>query len=289
MMLQYIQKVAVFSIIFFSLSIQTCYQGQNDIDCDEVQRHQLVGNLDLVKQFGPLFFERLPFQTLLQGLISGQHPYQMVLCDQHSQSPYVLIKSMANYIYLVGMPHAEQLTKILAVLSDYKNLNLICEESLQGYFLQHGFAVQSRIELAYRPDFEFVVKDLPAGFSVQPLDMQLLQESAWIDFLVCMHGGAQRFLDISFGYALVNDQGISVAQAYGVFVGNGLCEVGIVTNPEHRGKGYILFPTVALLQKCHELGLQPVWNCNAENIASLKTALKLGFIIKRHYAFLKNF
>lgn len=103
-----------------------------------------------------------------------------------------------------------------------------------------------------------------------------------------MLGGSEKILETIFAFALVDENGISIAQAYGTMVGNDSCEIGVIINPDYRGKGYIVYPAIKVIEKCLDLNLKPVWSCNTENIASLKTALKLGFTIKRHYAFLKK-
>ncbi|MBX9838549.1 MAG: GNAT family N-acetyltransferase, partial [Silvanigrellaceae bacterium] len=132
-------------------------------------------------------------------------------------------------------------------------------------------------------------KELPEGCTVQLCDKNLLQQSPWFACLSLAAGGSNNFLENCFGYALVDEQGNWLAQAYGAFIGGDECEIGIITHPDHRGKGYIFYPLYAVMQECLNQDLVPVWSCNTENIASLKTALKFGFKINRHYAFLKRF
>ncbi len=149
--------------------------------------------------------------------------------------------------------------------------------------------MQPRIEFVHDQDFTNSSFDImPQGLHLELLNLTLLKQSAWSGFLASLQTGAQRFIDSNFGFALVDEQGNSVAQAYGAMIGNGMCEIGILTDEKYRGKGYILYPAYAIIQECYRRGLQPIWSCNTENIASWKTAFKLGFRIKRHYAFLKK-
>ena len=281
-------KTSIFiAMIFYAHCMQAHYQAER-CDFDESIRYQFIEDQVIAYSLSPNDFALLPFQPLLQAMLQGSYPYQLLSVSDDTISPYVMIKSTANYAYIIGKPHAEELGEIMQKLLSYKNVAVVCDESLQSYFVQHGFSVQPRIELEYQSDFEVIQKEMPLGFTVKPLDLTLLKQSSWFGFLVSVAGGAKRFLERGFGFALVNEQGFSVAQAYGVFIGDGTCEIGVVTHPDHRGKGYILYPVIATIQECLARNLTPVWSCNSENIASLKTAHKLGFIIKRHYIFLKK-
>ncbi len=284
------KNILLYSItILFTHFIESNYQAEHHVDFDETMRYQFVDNQKDLFNFDKKFYLGLPFQPLLQAMLEGVMPYDFLDLSIDDQNPYLLIKSTANYVYLLGKPNQDQLEAILLALSQYKGLALICDESLQSYFVQHGFSLQSRMEFEYAGNKELMQNDLPEGFQVQPLNLALFKQSAWYGFIASIYAGPQRFLDKGFGFALVDEAGNSVAQAYGTFIGNGLCEIGIVTHPDHRGKGYILYPAIALIQECFARGIKPVWSCNVENIASFKTAHKLGFKIKRHYAFLKKY
>jgi RimJ/RimL family protein N-acetyltransferase len=289
-MLRVQKNILLFSItIIFTHVIQSNYQAEHYVEFDETMRYQFVDNQNDSVSFDKKFYLGLPFQPLLQAMLQGVMPYEFLDVSNHDQNPYVLIKSTANYVYLVGKPNQDQLEAILLALSQHKGLALICDESLQSYFVQHGFSLQSRMEFEYAGNKELQQNDIPEGFQVQPLNLALFKQSTWYGFIASIYAGPQRFLDKGFGFALVDDAGNSVAQAYGTFIGNGLCEIGIVTHPDHRGKGYIVYPAIAVIQECFARGITPVWSCNVENIASFKTAHKLGFKIKRHYVFLKKY
>ena len=280
----------IFAAVLFSCGVQANYQAEHYVEFDETMRYQFMPQQDDIDQLPEgLYPSVLPYQPLLQGMLQGIMPYQLLAISADDESPYFLIKSTGSYVYLVGYPDEYQLDVILQKLSNYKNIVLICDEWLQSYFVQHGFVFQPRIEFEYDYYHDLVQKEVPAGFTVQPLDIKLLRQSPWYGFIASVHAGAQNFLDKAFGFALVNEEGVSVAQAYGAFIGGGECEIGVITHPDHRGKGYVIYPAIATIQESLARGLTPAWSCNSENIASYKTAHKLGFTIKRHYVFLKKF
>lgn len=263
------------------------YQAEHYEECDETRQYQyLQVDADWYNFLRSKFMD-LPFQPLLQGMLIGDYPCE--LCVVAHDNNWVLIQSSSSYVYLAGYYlQDDELDLIWGYLESYKKLIIVCHESLQAYFVKKGLTIQPRIEFKHYDDFASNELEIPQGFSVQRLDMQLFRQSPWYGFLASIAGGPAAFLEKSFGYALVDADGNSVAQAYGAFIGDNECEIGIVTHPDYRGKGYITYPLQAVIDECIERDITPMWSCNSENIASLKTAMKFGFTIHRHYVFLKN-
>ncbi len=54
-------------------------------------------------------------------------------------------------------------------------------------------------------------------------------------------------------------------------------EIGINTLPSHRGKGYAAQAAARCVQNILFSGKTPLWSCEAMNLASIKTAEKVGF------------
>jgi hypothetical protein len=271
---------------FFSDNV--CQQTEHFCVLDRSIPHYFLTDKKALNLFDADFFASTRFKPLLFGLLQGIHPYQILLQDNTSDHPYLMIKTTASYVYLVGKPSLQNLEQINNVLSCYKNIVLICDESVQAYFLQRGFYVRPRIEFVYNTHFEYSPPALPEGFSVKTLDKVLFEQSPWFGFISAIYGSTERFLTHGIGYGLVNDQGVCVAQAYGAMMSEKLCEIGVVTHPDYRGNGYILHPAQALIDECLRRNITPIWSCDSTNTASLKTALKLGFTVAHHYAFIKK-
>ena len=58
-------------------------------------------------------------------------------------------------------------------------------------------------------------------------------------------------------------------------------DLSIETRPEYRGRGYARSAASAAVRHCFENGRLVGWGCNRHNIASIRTALSVGF---RDYA-----
>ncbi len=277
----------VWCLSFFSLvlSQQTEHYGMLDRSIPTY----FLDDAALFNSFDKKYLESIRFQPLLFGLLQGIHPYQTLLQHYESQdSFYVMIKSHGSYVYILGTLTEHDIDDVCDFLSCYRNIIVICDESLQGYFVQRGFYVRPRIEMIYNFDFIYHQNPLPEGFFVKKLDQELFEQSPWFGFISNIHGSTERFLTQGIGYGLVNDQGFCFAQAYSAMLSETSCEIGVITHPDYRGNGYIVFPACALIEECLRRNLIPIWSCDSSNTASLKTALKLGFSIHHHYAFIKK-
>ena len=63
-------------------------------------------------------------------------------------------------------------------------------------------------------------------------------------------------------------------------------DVGVFTAREHRRKGVGAAVVAATVEECLRQGFRAVgWHCNADNVASWKTAEKVGFERNREYAY----
>lgn len=69
---------------------------------------------------------------------------------------------------------------------------------------------------------------------------------------------------------------VSVAVTF--FVGERHEEIGVVTDPAHRGRGLSTACTAALVRDIRARGRRPSWTTSPDNIASRGVAARLGFV-----------
>lgn len=79
--------------------------------------------------------------------------------------------------------------------------------------------------------------------------------------------------------AFVDGRLMSVACAF--YVGERYEEIGVVAEPDHRGRGLSAGSTAALGEDIRARGRSPSWTTSPDNAASLRVAEKLGFL--RHH------
>lgn len=244
-------------------------------------------DFDKISEIHKQFLAQLPNQTLIQGILERRLSAS-ILCIENEPA-YVLIR--ANFLsmtILAGQPSQKQLEKIVQLLSSYEKTTLICADAVHSFFREHGYRQQSRIafESPIGTDSSYKLT-LPEGLVIQLIDSSdLFKKCLWADRIATLWGNAENFIQNSFASVLVTPDGAVIAEAYGAWIGDGLCEIGVVTHPDFQGKGFSTLVTQHLMNESFKRNLVPVWSCNCENIASRKVALKCGFKIKDEYVWL---
>lgn len=84
------------------------------------------------------------------------------------------------------------------------------------------------------------------------------------------------------GYCCLEDN-TAVSLSYTSFISDSFHEIGIETLECYRKKGYAYIASRSVLDAVISRGKVPFWECSADNIASAKTAEKLGFRKKLVY------
>jgi GNAT superfamily N-acetyltransferase len=106
----------------------------------------------------------------------------------------------------------------------------------------------------------------------------------WFD-IEEMWGTVDNFLSKSVSYCVLHDNRVVAWCVPDCVVGDRI-DVGIFTDPRHRRRGLASVAVDATVEHCLNHGFSAVgWHCNAENVASWKTAEKVGFVRNRAYAY----
>ncbi len=106
-----------------------------------------------------------------------------------------------------------------------------------------------------------------------PADLSLLEAAPFE-----LQGTQPRrtLLEMVAAGAIVDGQLVAIAQNYARTDRYG--EIGVHTLPAYRQQRYAVATAAAVARYIQSLGLTPVWSCGAHNEASLRTAVRLGFV-----------
>jgi RimJ/RimL family protein N-acetyltransferase len=116
-----------------------------------------------------------------------------------------------------------------------------------------------------------------------PVDCELSDDADWI--YRNMHGSVvpRAFWDTADAFrargaavALLH-RGAIASTAFASFAIDHYLELGIETVDRFRGSGFAVHACAALVDRCLETGLEPVWSCRLSNQASYRLANRLGF------------
>jgi RimJ/RimL family protein N-acetyltransferase len=129
----------------------------------------------------------------------------------------------------------------------------------------------------------------PPGAVLKRIDEDFLADHAYakpehIDRWVRHNWGSRaHFLSAGFGVATVCGTEV-VAWSIADCASEGICEIGIHTAPAWRRKGMGAFAASGAIQCAFSIGMKTVgWHCHEENLASWRTAEKVGFVLERRY------
>ena len=91
----------------------------------------------------------------------------------------------------------------------------------------------------------------------------------------------------SKGYAcLIKRDDLIASVCYSAATSNNVAEIDVATHPSQRNKGLAKKVVLGFIANCHENDIEPVWDCYANNIGSVKTAVSVGFEESYRYDFL---
>jgi RimJ/RimL family protein N-acetyltransferase len=117
---------------------------------------------------------------------------------------------------------------------------------------------------------------LPDELTIRPLDRDLLQRCEWRAEMEFYCGSVDNFLANGLGLCAMMGEEI-VVEAYASSLGDARAEIGAITREAYRGRGYAPKTCAYLIQACERRGYRPYWSCDADNLASIRVARKLGF------------
>jgi len=101
----------------------------------------------------------------------------------------------------------------------------------------------------------------------------LSPESSWISKT---WGGPSGLVTSGYAFgAFVSGRLVAVACTF--FLGNKYEEIGVVTEREHRGRGFAVACASKLTQEIQSRGHIPIWSTSTDNKSSIRAAEKTGF------------
>ncbi len=136
------------------------------------------------------------------------------------------------------------------------------------------------------PDWRMSV---PEGYQVLPIDRQLLSRPGLLNIeplveeIQLMWPSIDRFVERSFGYCTIYDGNEIACWCTGEYAYEQHIGIGIETAVSHQRKRIASLTASAFAQHCLSNGISAHWDCWARNVASARTAEKVGFTKSQEY------
>jgi len=125
---------------------------------------------------------------------------------------------------------------------------------------------------------------LPDGYELRRMDAGLFARCLWNGEVTRACGTEERFLENGAGWCVLHGDDIA-SEAYAVFRGRLVHEIGVISARSHRGRNLAFHACLRLIEECEAGGMGTYWSCNQDNLASNRVAGKLGFTDRHAYSF----
>ena len=211
-------------------------------------------------------------ESVMQGYQHG---------EQISLSGCRIVRHNCGFAFIFGIPTARDLEQIIFLMHKAgekgRRFVLFCEnERLGRYFeMNSGVKVEKRyfFELAQDKSGDII---LPENFVIKPIDSSILPRLDGRIKPSFSWESDESFLQKGVGFcAMYGDT--PAAWAFSAAVSDCEIDIGVETLEGFRGKGLAAAVACKMVDFALSIGKKPVWACHSENIASRKTAEKIGF------------
>ncbi len=211
--------------------------------------------------------------SIAEGFQSGD-----IYVNEGTDVETVLFRHDCGFAYISGRVSERILEEIMSDVCpmDRRRMLLITEDELAvGFFRQKGREIGRRIEYGYAGKISPVPSDLDIrkidGKNIHAITGRIIPSFSWEE---------TNFLKNGSGY-LAFFQERYCGTAFSAAVSSEEVDIGVEVAAEYRGRGI----ASALVQKmCAEViaqGKRPVWAHAEANAASMRTALRCGFIRRK--------
>ncbi len=241
---------------------------------------------DSVSQLATLFTDDRPIPirlwAILDGTIQGR-----ILVDEPNGPTVALVQELAEgTTYVGGAVTPQVLFDGVTLLCKEQEVVVCCwPDDPLGSILPpapsyEGTAIDFTDRLAAVDLHQLAAA--PPGYQLRQIDREVEPLLEGFDYYVSMYGSAERALEHTIGYCLM-DNGYIVSEAIAGPLTHGIAEIGVGTRATHRRQGLATIAAARVIQECEAYGYRPFWNASQQNVPSVALARRLGFQTERPF------
>lgn len=237
-----------------------------------------------IERLAPLFDPNIPNHPMLFGILHGRNLGQVVV-DQTTAPQHAAIRTMDGLLFTSRSLQPAFLQEAINHFRATGHVGLVWPARTDLTPPEAAQVIRRR-EFSTRAADSHLWVELkrlaPEQGEVRLADKALLERCRWRPALEAVSGSLDRYLNFGLSVCLVHGPDI-LAEAHAPFWGQGVVEIGVTTHKAYRGQGYASVVCAHLIEACEQRGCQTYWSCDADNIASVRLAAKLGYSGERDY------
>jgi len=141
------------------------------------------------------------------------------------------------FVFIVGRLTDESVNDIIALVSALEFPMVYCQPKYHPLFLKHGWELHLRATLSLKNTNKVQEDSLGQYMKIQPIKLRdIFKKCSWYNERSELYGSDENFLAHGLGYALCIESEV-ISEAY-ASIGLGCAEIGVITHPDYRTKGY---------------------------------------------------
>jgi|WetSurMetagenome_2_1015567.scaffolds.fasta_scaffold80713_2 RimJ/RimL family protein N-acetyltransferase len=244
--------------------------------------------------------QSLGYHLAIYGILDGSVPARVFV--DHPASPKSAFV-WAKHLFLAGSGENQAFNRSVAELLEKEIYPQARRPGLSVFYdpkgWSRGLAVILKDKYPVPVQREYYVlkqalnkdwrSELPSDFQMKDVNKELLTKTSLSGLedlkeeLCSERESIEDFLEKSFGVCLTHEDHL-VGWCLSEYNTSSSCEVGIATAEMYRRRGFATLMTCAFIEKAREHGVTNIgWHCFADNLPSVRTAIKAGFMKAKDY------
>ena len=205
----------------------------------------------------------------------------------------MLIKTNSGLYYATGQPSELLLNSIVEIfeqsVNQEKRFTLFSNDTILNQEIEKRLntKVKKIIRYAFTFDFTYyknIQRNIVSEYDVTSINKQLIKQCLEFneDYYNEYWDSTENFLQNGIGFCVMDKEKI-ISEAVSIFKSQKYAEVDIITDSNYRGKGLASIISERFIEYCISHNIEPRWDCDIDNIASINLGSKLGFINPKEY------
>jgi RimJ/RimL family protein N-acetyltransferase len=225
----------------------------------------------------------MPNQGILWEIIETQKTGRLYCLNDKA---VVILENCSDpFVFIAGELSYDSVDVVINLVKNSKFPMIYCSPKYHHLFINQGWNFHLRTQLQLNSMINTTTEQSNSN-NISPIkSIKLFKKCLWYEEKIQLYSSIQNFLKYGTGFVLSLKNGTVVSEVY-ASIGNGHGEIGVITNPNYRSKGYAVQIASYLIKRLLDTNIIPQWSCNVDNSSSLSTALKLGFEINGYYILL---
>lgn len=205
----------------------------------------------------------------------------------------MLIKTHSGLYYATGQPSELLLNSIVEIykqsVNQEKRFTLFSNDTILNQEIEKRLnnKVKKIIRYAFSFDFTYyknIQRTIVSEYDVTSINGQLIKQCLEFDedYYNEYWDSTENFLQNGIGFCVMDKEKI-ISEAVSIFKSQKYAEVDIITDSNYRGKGLASIIGERFIEYCISHNIEPRWDCDIDNIASINLGSKLGFTDPEEY------